>query len=258
MEGAINVDSSEFVDYLVASITGMAGLTNILRQALDFYLTTKCRSWYVMQIPYDVAEEYDVLPERVKEQEEEADKLRDEMVRKYLGRSWRQLQQKYEEARKLVKPKDITDTVQRHEMDIALKAIYDRERSLIRKVEEFVDICKLLSMPKNQIRVRSGQYIEREVNARTEHDMIGERARELMALPKYTVYVRKLEGARSAGIYRTTTKALQEGTADMSDIDIMMKRTRENWCKERYDIRDEIYNREMPVSEDREPPPLWG
>jgi hypothetical protein len=63
-------------------------------------------------------------------------------------------------------------------------------KAVIEVVRQFAEFCTLLSRPENQIKVPTGQYIEREVNARTEQDMVNEMARELISLPKFTAWAK--------------------------------------------------------------------
>jgi hypothetical protein len=57
-------------------------------------------------------------------------------------------------------------------------------------IDEFARFCVLLAKPENHVKVKSAQYVEKQVRARTEIDMVNEMSRELVGLPKYTAYAR--------------------------------------------------------------------
>ena len=57
-------------------------------------------------------------------------------------------------------------------------------------IDELVHFCSLLSQPDNHVQVRSGKWIERTVNTRSERDMADEMARKLQDLDTQTAYAR--------------------------------------------------------------------
>ena len=59
-------------------------------------------------------------------------------------------------------------------------------------IQEFVDFCLMLSKPENHVLIPSGQYVEKQVNTRTERDMADEMARNLRDLKPHTAYARVL------------------------------------------------------------------
>src|SRR5512139_1458907 len=65
--------------------------------------------------------------------------------------------------------------------------------AVLKVVDDFVEFCTLLSKPENQIKVPSGQYIEREVTTRSSVDMKAEMAQELADLPRYTAWAKILD-----------------------------------------------------------------
>jgi hypothetical protein len=60
-------------------------------------------------------------------------------------------------------------------------------------IDDFVLFCERLMLPENHILIYSSQYVYKEVNIRTEVDMVGEVAREIVGLPKYTAFSKVLK-----------------------------------------------------------------
>lgn len=87
-------------------------------------------------------------------------------------------------------------------------------------LREFVEFCELLSRPENVYMVKSGQFVSKLVNTRTEQDMVNEAAREATGLPKYTAYAKVLqdEGAKIwTGKIRTLELGPTTSGADVSE-----------------------------------------
>lgn len=92
MEGTIDIRSGEFINYLVTGITTMAGLTDIQRKAIAFYLTVKTAEWYVVKVPFDIAQAYGLFPQQVpanqKEVDDEWQKRKLDYMEEYRKCSW--------------------------------------------------------------------------------------------------------------------------------------------------------------------------
>lgn len=73
MEGTRDIRSEEFINYLVTGITAMAGLTDLQRKAIAFYLTVRTAELYVVKVPFDIAQTYGLFPEQVQANQKEVD-----------------------------------------------------------------------------------------------------------------------------------------------------------------------------------------
>jgi hypothetical protein len=259
MDGTIDIHSQQFINYLVTGITAMAGLSDIERKAIAFYLTVRTAQWYVKSIPFDVAKAYGLFPDKVKENEKEVDdelaQREREYTKTYYYCSWFDYRDvsKYVDPRK--EPKNITTGIGTREVEHTMRAIYNRNKSIIEKLQEFIQVCGLLSRPENHIMVRSGQYAAKQVNIRTEADMTNEMVRNLVSLPKYTAYAKILqdEGSRVwTGKIRTLELgATTAGAATGGTIDYVGSRWR---------VQEEIAERHKrllrKVAGDNGPPPF--
>jgi hypothetical protein len=74
-----------------------------------------------------------------------------------------------------------------------LQASDEQIQKVAGTIDEFATFCGLLGRPENHIMVPSGQYVERQVQTRTEADMVGEMARALTALPRHQAFVKVVQ-----------------------------------------------------------------
>src|SRR5215813_2114634 len=60
-------------------------------------------------------------------------------------------------------------------------------------LQDYAEVCMLLSKPENHIKVPSGHYVEKQINVRQVHDMTDEAAQELINLPRFSAYAKIIE-----------------------------------------------------------------
>ena len=128
-------------------------------------------------------------------------------------------------------------------------------------IDEFGRFCVLLAKPENHIKVRSGQFIERERPIRTEADMAGEVVRRLTGLSKYTAYASVFQGIdKWKGEIRTLE--LEEPRFGESCRSVAVDMSLSNgfcYCKLRRLIARETAERQTKWRGDLdEPPPVHG
>ena len=74
--------------------------------------------------------------------------------------------------------------------DICYQKLLVDSKNPLQRIEEHVELFKLLQKPENHIKVQSGQYVEKPVHIRPVHDMTDEMAQELANLPKFIAYAK--------------------------------------------------------------------
>jgi hypothetical protein len=74
---------------------------------------------------------------------------------------------------------------------------------VVKRVDDFVRFCRLISLPENHIKVASGQYIERQVNTYTTQEMTNQMAQELVKLPLFQAYTKIIDQSQGKQIVRT-------------------------------------------------------
>jgi hypothetical protein len=154
-------------------------------------------------------------------------------------------------------------------------------------IDEFARFCDQLAKPENHVRVRCGQYIEKQVPTRQESDMVNEMARVLTSLPRYTAYARVVEEKNGeASVWKgkveklarapddaleKARKAVEENVRDYSrpreEIRAEIGKRQEKWRKPRVRVeapssaemsegqKAALASERAPVAEGEEPPP---
>jgi hypothetical protein len=97
-----------------------------------------------------------------------------------------------------------------------LRASDIQSQKVARTINDFVRFCVLLAKPENHIKVKMGQYVEKQVRERTEIDMVNEAARLLSSVDPHTAYVRleKKGGGTGTWTGKVLTRALVRVGAD--------------------------------------------
>jgi hypothetical protein len=128
-------------------------------------------------------------------------------------------------------------------------------------IDDFVRFCELLMLPENHTLIYSSQFVHKEVNIRTEVDMVGEVARKLINLPSHTAYVKlthKQEGQQAVLKRQIQTFELPAVRMDRARLErIITNRSYSLYYQERRKIEEDLRLKEkkrLGLSLDAPPP----
>jgi len=125
--------------------------------------------------------------------------------------------------------------------------------TILKVLEDFVELCKLLCIPDNQVRVQSHQYIEREVPSRLVTDMLHEMEQELIDLPRFQAYAKFIQeqaGEQTTLKTKIATSPFIGGWGGYEYEDMLsfikVSTAKDGFTRLRSDIEAEIIERQEP------------
>lgn len=262
MENRIRTGRQDFADYLIRSVYGMISLSDFEKKTINLYVKLMYSRCGVAIIPFEVADVYDLFPDLVAERKKEAQELRREKCKRFYECHYagmRDEEGKYitrAQATARVIPKDIAIIIRgEQDEDKITSTIRRHNKGIIEMLEEFGKFCEILGKPENHIKVRSWQFVTKQINIRTEQDMVNETARELSGLPKYTAHAKVLED-QGRKIWKGRIRTIELGAKKACKASALET---VNYVETRAKIHEEIAARHenlmRDISRNNEPPP---